>query len=133
MSAVHRRPEVAAVLIIEDDSATISVFTKMLALEGYAVMTAGNGLEGLERVAASAPDAIILDLRMPISDGLDFLRRLRALPHAVHLPVAVITGDYFLERTAAEELRDLGAEIYFKPVWFEDLTGIVKKLLVSHE
>lgn len=117
------------ILVIEDDASTSSVFMRMLALDGYAVVTANNGVEGLDRVAESLPDAILLDLRMPMSDGLDFLRRLRAMPHTVQPPVAVITGDYFLGPSGTEELQALGAEVYFKPVWFDDLVGIVRKLL----
>ena len=77
----------------------------------------------------SHPDAIILDLRMPLVDGLSFLRRLRAKDAQRATPVAIVTGDYFLEDEVSSELRELGAELRFKPLWLEDLVGLARNLL----
>jgi CheY-like chemotaxis protein len=75
------------------------------------------------------PNAIILDLRMPITDGLGFLRRLRADTEQRGTPVAIVTGDYFLEDSVSAELRELGAELRFKPLWLDDLLGLTRDLL----
>jgi CheY-like chemotaxis protein len=68
---------------------------------------------------------------MPIANGLVFLRALRGNPHYARIPVAVITGDYFLEPDVADELAALGAAIYFKPMWFKGLVEIVERLLAQ--
>ena len=105
----------------------------MLRLEGYQVRTAMNAETGLREAEASHPDAIILDLRMPLVDGLGFLRRLRAHDDQRTIPVAIVTGDYFLDDAVSTELRELGAELRFKPLWLEDLVGLARNLLkVTH-
>src|SRR5207244_12969691 len=102
---------------------------RLLQTEGHTIHTAVDGVGAMQRVVAFAPDAILLDVRMPIANGLMFLRALRANPHYAWTPVAVITGDYFLDQEVSDELMRLGAAIYFKPVWFSNLTEIVDRLL----
>jgi DNA-binding response OmpR family regulator len=101
----------------------------MLTLEGYHVKTAFNAETGLQVANESQPSAIILDLRMPLVDGLGFLRKLRSVDEHRSVPVAIVTGDYFLEDAVAKELRELGAELRFKPLWLEDLVGLARNLL----
>jgi DNA-binding response OmpR family regulator len=126
-------PRTATILIVDDDEGVTQTFARMLRLEGYAVRTAMNAENGLREAAEGHPDAIILDLRMPLVDGLGFLRRLRALEGNRATPVAIVTGDYFLEDEISEELRSLGAELRFKPLWLEDLVGLARNLLkVTH-
>ncbi len=118
-------------LIIDDDDATIYSLRRLFEFEGHTVQTARDGFEGMRRVIAAAPDAILLDVRMPIANGLVFLRALRGNPRYARIPVAVITGDYFLEPDVADELAALGAAIYFKPMWFKGLVEIVERLLAQ--
>jgi DNA-binding response OmpR family regulator len=119
------------ILIVDDDEGVTQTFARMLRLEGYQVRTAVSAETGLQEAKASAPDAIILDLRMPLVDGLGFLRRLRELDEQRTTPVAIVTGDYFLDDSVSSELRELGAELRFKPVWLEDLVGLARNLLQS--
>jgi DNA-binding response OmpR family regulator len=123
------RPNSASILIVDDDEAVTQTFARMLELEGYAVRTAMNAENGLREAAEYLPDAIILDLRMPLMDGLGFLRRLRAYDGQQHVPVAIVTGDYFMDDRVSNELRQLGAELKFKPLWLEDLVGLARTLL----
>ena len=70
---------------------------------------------------------------MPLVDGLGFLRRLRAHDEQRPTPVAIVTGDYFLDDAVSNELQELGAELRFKPLWLEDLVGLARNLLkVTH-
>jgi DNA-binding response OmpR family regulator len=121
----------AKILIVDDDEGVTQTFARMLRLEGYQVRTAVSAETGLREAEHSHPDAIILDLRMPLVDGLGFLRRLRAHDHQRTTPVAIVTGDYFLDETVATELQQLGAELKFKPLWLEDLVGLARNLLQS--
>ena len=89
-----------------------------------------GGEEGLREAELAHPDVIILDLRMPLVDGLAFLRRLRASDLQRDVPVAVVTGDFFLDDRISMELQELGAALKFKPLWLEDLVGLVRSLLV---
>ena len=71
-------PVTSKILIVDDDESVTQTFASMLRLEGYQVRTAITAENGLRVAEESRPDAIILDLRMPLVDGLGFLRRLRA-------------------------------------------------------
>jgi CheY-like chemotaxis protein len=119
------------ILVVDDDEGVRQIFARMLTLEGYRVRTAISATSGLREVAQSQPDAIILDLRMPLVNGLEFLRRLRSSPGHVETPVAIVTGDYFLEDSVSAELRALGASLTFKPLWLEDLVGLTRTLLTN--
>ena len=117
------------ILVVDDDEGVTTTFARMLRLEGFDVRTALNGELGLLEASKSRPDAIILDLRMPLLDGLRFLRRLREDNEQRDVPVAIVTGDYFLDDDIAAELRQLGAEVKFKPLWLDDLVGLARNLL----
>jgi DNA-binding response OmpR family regulator len=119
----------AKILIVDDDEGVTQTFARMLQLEGYQVRTAVSAEMGLVEAARSRPNAIILDLRMPLIDGLGFLRRLRERDDHRSTPVAIVTGDYFLDDAISSEIRDLGAELRFKPLWLEDLVTLARDLL----
>lgn len=117
------------VLLVEDDDAVLDTFARMLRLEGYEVFTSARPDEGLQQAEQRVPDVIILDFRMPLLDGLGFLRRLRELPDHRDTPVAIVTGDYFLEDEITRELQALGATVLFKPLWLEQLVELARKLV----
>lgn len=119
----------ATVLIVDDDPSVIQTFAQMLTLEGFDVLTALDAEAALREAEVSHLDAILLDLRMPLVDGLAFLRRLRAREGQRQTPVAVVTGDYFVDDLVSNDLRGLGAELYFKPLWLEDLVRITHTLV----
>jgi DNA-binding response OmpR family regulator len=121
------------ILIVDDDEGVAQTFARMLRLEGFIVRTAITAEIGWHEVETANPDAIILDLRMPLVDGLGFLRRLREHEQSRLTPVAIVTGDYFLEDEVSAQLRALGAELRFKPLWLEDLVGLARTLIkVTH-
>jgi two-component system response regulator PrrA len=133
VSALTTARNAATILIVDDDEGVMQTFARMLRLEGFKVQTAVNAETGLREAQKCQPDAIILDLRMPLLDGLGFLRRLRAQASDHDTPVAIVTGDYFLDDSVSHELRELGAELRFKPLWLEDLVGLARNLLkVTH-
>ena len=103
----------------------------MLRLEGYHVVTALSVEAGLNQAERSHPHAILLDRRMPLVDGLQFLRTLRSKDELTKMPVAIVTGDYFLDGSVSRELRGLGAEVRFKSLWLEDLLALARNLLKS--
>jgi DNA-binding response OmpR family regulator len=126
------QPPPVRVLIIDDDPTTVEFFELMLVAEGYVVCTALTCEAGLAEAAIRPPGAILLDLHLPLMDGLECLRRLRANPLHVMTPVAILTGDYFVDQDVALELQELGARIHFKPVWDGDLQQIVEGLMSQH-
>ncbi len=133
MPGPGKQSQTASILIVDDDEAVTETFARMLRMEGFTVRTAINAETGLNEASRHQPDAIILDMRMPLVDGLGFLRRLRAAEGQRRTPVAIVTGDYFLDDQVSAELRQLGAELKFKPLWLEDLVGLARTLLkVTH-
>lgn len=128
-SAIPADATTKTILIVDDDRSVADTFARMLKLEGFGVATALSAEAGLELADSVHPHAIILDMRMPITNGLQFLRLVRSKPHLVEIPVAIVTGDYFLPESIQHELKSLGASIRFKPLWLEDLIALAKTLV----
>jgi CheY-like chemotaxis protein len=126
-------PRVARILIIDDDPAVSVTLARMLGLDGHSVIRVETAHDGLTRSHDDPPDAIILDMRMPAMGGLEFLRRLRADDRLRHLPVGIITGDYFLGDDILAELSALGASVRYKPVWIDDLSALTRSLLAGRD
>lgn len=120
---------IRSILIVDDDRSVADTFARMLKLEGFTVATALDAAAGLELADTMRPQAIILDMRMPLINGIQFLRQVRARPHLVEVPVAIVTGDYFLSEALQQELKTLGASLRFKPLWLEDLVALARTLI----
>ena len=123
----------ATVLVVDDDPGVVMTFARMLRLAGFNVSTALNAEIGLREATAVRPDAVLVDLCMPLVDGLAFVRQLRAQEDERRIAIAVVTGDYFVAESVSRELRELGASIYFKPLWLADLVLITERLTAAHD
>ncbi len=122
-------PATSTILIVDDDRSVTDTFKRLLELEGFGVATALSADAGLDIASSRRVDAIILDMRMPITNGLQFLRLIRSRPGLATTPVAIVTGDYFLSEPVERELQSLGASIRFKPLWMDDLIALAKTLI----
>ena len=117
------------ILVIDDDPAVTSVLKRGLAYEGFAVDVASSGMEGLSIARDRPPDLALLDVMMPGLDGLEVLRRLRAVDTA--LPVLLLTA----KDAPADQVLGLesGADDYVtKPFTFDVLLARVHALLRRH-
>ena len=126
---MSQRSRPGKILLVDDDPNVLSTFTTMLRLDGYEVHAAMDVEAGLHEASAYRPDAILLDLHMPLADGLAFLQRLRADKHHRRTPVAIITGDYWMDEATSNTLRALDATIHFKPLWLTDLIELTHQLV----
>jgi CheY-like chemotaxis protein len=90
------------ILVVEDNAVAALQIRSALEESGYAVETVSGGAEALERVAAAAPDAVVLDLMMPGVDGFQVLEEIRSTPRTARLPVLVLTAKAL---TAADRAR----------------------------
>ncbi len=114
------------VLVIDDDPSVRNFLKRGLAYEGFAVDLAESGEVGLKMARERQPDFVILDLMMPGIDGLEVLRRLRAVDE--QLPVIMLTA----KDTPEDQIKGLesGADDYVvKPVSFEVLLARIRALL----
>ncbi|HJD81988.1 response regulator transcription factor [Kitasatospora aureofaciens] len=114
------------VLVVDDDPEVRAAVEDGLAVEGYQVRGAADGLAALGEVARWQPDAMVLDLMMPALDGLAVCRRLRALGDRI--PILVLTArDSVSERVDG---LDAGADDYLvKPFALDELTARLRALL----
>src|SRR5688572_6794437 len=98
---------VPVALVIDDSAETRDVYALILELEGFAVVQARDGQEGVARAVESRPDIIITDLSMPIMDGWETIRRLRADQRTRSIPsivCSVLYGEHGLESARADAL-----------------------------
>ncbi|MEM8807433.1 MAG: response regulator [Cyanobacteria bacterium P01_G01_bin.38] len=79
------------VLVIDDVKSELQLISHYLEQAGYAVTTAGNGLEALEKVKTDRPDAIVTDLVMPELTGLELCRQLKKDPGTADIPIIACT------------------------------------------
>jgi len=116
----------STVLVVEDDRAVREALRRALELEGYRVLTAEDGQAGLDLVAEARPDAVILDVMMPILDGLSACRRLRA--RRDRTPVLILTARSEIPDRVSG--LDAGADDYLaKPFDLEELFARLRALL----
>lgn len=116
-------PAAPTVLVVEDDEATRDAIAEILGEEGYAVATAGDGASGLRAAERTCPRLVLLDVRLPVVDGLDFARAYRAAASR-RAPVVVMTAAYDAAQWAAE----LDAEGYLaKPFGARELLAVVAR------
>ena len=114
------------ILVVDDDRAVRESLRRSLTFNGYTVLTAGDGVEALEKINADRPEAVVLDVMMPRLDGLEVCRRLRSTGD--DLPILVLTArDSVSERVAG---LDAGADDYLpKPFALEELLARLRALM----
>lgn len=116
------------ILIVEDNQVLRDGLREMLAIEGYQVSCAANGLEALAEMNSVTPDLILSDISMPEMDGYEFLQMVRARPEWVTIPFLILTA-----RGEKEDIligKNLGAEDYLvKPISRDELLTAVRSRL----
>jgi len=115
------------IIVCDDEELIRWSVSEHLRSEGYDVAVVKNGLECLEEAQRSAPDVILLDLKMPVMDGMTCLRKLREL--GLHVPVVVLTAHGSVD--TAIEATQLGASAYLSKPF--DLREVSLKLRTSIE
>jgi len=112
------------VLVIEDDPWTRTITTALLAGEGFAVVEAKNGEEGLQLARQHAPDAVLLDLALPTKSGLEVLRELKGDQQTDSIPVIIVSayGSLMNEQDASQ-----AAGVVQKPFDYDELVGQVER------
>src|SRR5947209_16931648 len=112
------------VLVIEDDPWTRTITTALLAGEGFGVVEAKNGEEGLQRARQHKPDAVLLDLALPTKSGLEVLHDLKADHATDSIPVIIVSayGSLMNEHDAHQ-----AAGVVQKPFDYDDLVGQVSR------
>lgn len=114
------------ILVVDDSGFQRKIISSCLKKEGYKVIEAKNGFEGLEKASGSLPDLLILDLLMPEMDGFTVLEKVREM--ALPVPILVLTSD--IQSITRQISMQLGAAAFInKPVRCEELLGSVHTIL----
>jgi CheY-like chemotaxis protein len=124
------------ILIIDDNRALVLAAERVLEKNGFDVLIASDGLEGLEKARAEKPDLILLDINMPVMDGYEVCQKLKSDPDMARIPVIILSarGEIDEKKTASAvglkevyTAYDLGANNFLtKPVSADDLLGAVR-------
>ena len=119
------------VLVAEDSADTRAVLRRVLASDGYRVVEAADGREAVEVAVSECPDLVVMDLNMPVMDGLAATERIRELKDKRgNVPVVAVTAfDTYGMKEAALEA---GCNAYLlKPLVLDELESVVAALLVD--
>ena len=118
------------VLIVEDHPGMRDLLRRIVERMGYVPVSASNGEEGIEKAVAEKPDLILLDMIMPVMDGLEVARRLRANPETKGIPILATTA---LSRSDdLEACLEAGCNAYIvKPFGAWDLQAKIGELLAG--
>ena len=121
---------VATVLVVDDDPVIQKLLRVNFEMEGYHVLIASDGVEGLERARAERPDVVVLDIMMPRMSGLDVARALKSDPATWDMPVLLLSA-----KAQEADLRagdDTGADEYltkpFDPLFLlQRVEGLISR------
>ena len=115
------------ILVVEDNADTLELMTALLQLEGYEVVTANNGREGIDVAKAERPHLIITDINMPLLSGIDMIKMLREMPEFAGTPIIAITA---YGKDGAERAKQAGADkVMPKPVEYDLFREYIRSLL----
>ncbi|HEX8192102.1 MAG TPA: response regulator [Allosphingosinicella sp.] len=127
---VSKAAEGPLILVCDDDALVADLLRHRLEGRGYRVSVAADGREGLERVAEARPDAILLDAMMPVMDGYEVLRRLRADDATASIPIVMLTARK--QEGDIVSALELGADDFVvKPFIPEELMSRLARLIAA--
>jgi two-component system cell cycle response regulator DivK len=118
----------AKILLVEDDEMNWDMLSRRLRRKGYEVVIATDGRQGVDMALSEAPDLILMDLSLPVLDGWEATRQIKAAPETQAIPVIALTahamgGDQ-------EQALAAGCDDYdTKPIEFQRLLGKIRALL----
>lgn len=123
----------AKILVVDDEPDMVEMIKTALESANHQVVAAYNGQEGIDKAKKEKPDAIILDIMMPVKDGFVACKEMKEDPLLKHIPILVLTavGDHFAHTRYAKSMGlELDAEDYIdKPIDPKILLARLEKLL----
>ena len=122
------KPDRPRVLLVDDYPDAREMYTEYLEFSGFEVVEAGNGMEALQRAIDASPDIILMDLSLPVMDGWEATRRLKADHRTASIPVVALTGHALAG--ISEGAKKAGCDAFVtKPCLPEDLVHEIKRVL----
>jgi two-component system, cell cycle response regulator DivK len=116
------------VLLVDDYPDAREMYAEYLEFSGFEVVEAENGMEALQRAVEASPDIILMDLSLPVMDGWEATRRLKADKRTAQIPVVALTGHALAG--ISEGAKKAGCDAFVtKPCLPEDLVKEIRKIL----
>ncbi len=116
------------ILYVEDNDDNIYMITRRLGRHGYEVVVAKDGEEGMAMARSEAPALILMDLDLPVLDGWEATRRLRASDETRHIPIVAVSA--YAMVSDRQQAFAAGCDDFFsKPVNLKDLLARIESLL----
>ena len=116
------------VLLVDDYPDAREMYSEYLRFSGFDVVEATNGMEALERAVDAHPDLILMDLSLPVMDGWEATRRLKADQRTAKIPIVALTG--YALADISEGAKKAGCDAFVtKPCLPEDLVKEIRKVL----
>ena len=116
------------ILIVEDTEDNRQILRDLLGMAGYTLFEARDGAEGVARAAEHRPDLILMDIQMPVMDGYEATRRIKANPELKAIPIVAVTS-YALSGDE-QKTRDAGCDAYIaKPYSPRQMLAKVRELI----
>ena len=118
----------AKILLVEDNELSRDMLARRLARCGFEIATAEDGRQGIDLASQHSPDLILMDLNLPVVDGWEATRQLKAAPATRGIPIVALTAHAMTGDQ--DKAIQAGCDDYMtKPVDFPSLVAIIKKLL----
>jgi DNA-binding response OmpR family regulator len=120
----------ATILVVDDDPVILQLLQVNFEMEGFTVLTAADGVEGVERTKADRPDVVVSDVMMPRMSGLELLSALKSDPDTASIPVLLLTAK--AQQADVANGLEQGADDYVtKPFEPLELVDRVNRLLAT--
>ncbi|NLR90082.1 MULTISPECIES: response regulator [Flammeovirga] len=117
------------ILVAEDSSVIQNITRKVLQFQNYEIISVKNGQQVLDKLAKSHYDAILLDINMPVMDGMECAQKIRGLDDETkkNVPIVAITGN--AKNYSMDDFKAVGINEYLpKPLNFDNLVNVVNKV-----
>jgi CheY-like chemotaxis protein len=123
---------VTRILVVEDNAFNRDLIRRFLELEGFEALVAKDGAEGVARAAAELPDLVLMDMALPVVDGWEATRRIKAAAATAHIPIIALTAHAMVGDR--EKALEAGCDDYeTKPLDIERLIQKIKALLAARQ
>ncbi len=116
------------ILVVEDNPENREILATELEFQNFEVVTATNGLEAVDQAFLTRPDLILMDISLPVLDGLEATRRIKAAPEIGHIPIVALTAHAMEDDETL--FRNAGCDFYLsKPIDPENVVLTVNRIL----
>jgi CheY-like chemotaxis protein len=120
------------ILLVEDSELSRDMLSRRLTRRGYEVVLAADGLEGVSKASSESPDVILMDMTLPVLDGLESTRRIKTDPRTRSIPIIALTAGTLAE-DESKALEAGCSAFHTKPGDFDALIAMIDKLAAKFQ